>query len=861
MEMLRGFYAVYILHVALISLAMVHAQDDQSGFISIDCGIPESSTYTDKKTGITYVSDAGFVEGGVNGEISAAYNRNALDLHLATLRSFPQNTRNCYTLRPKQGKNNRYLIRLRFLYGNYDSKGQPPRFDVYLGADLWSKLIMPNPSAEYYIEIIHLAPSDYIHICLVNTGQGTPFVSAIELRLLDISMYEPLSTSLNVHQRCRYGSNEWVRYADDKYDRIWFPFTIPRTRTIQTTSNTVSPGPLQVPSRVMSTAITSTNNLLITWNSTGTTFIFYLHFAGVETLRTNQTREFNIYLNGNHMYGPLSPSTNITSLKCTAPPLTGFSASYTFEINKTFESTLPPLINALEIYTPMQFQLHKTEDQDAAAMWSLMSTYGLKRNWQGDPCVPHGFLWDGLDCNYNDPEAAKIISLNLSSSGLSGEIVSALANLTMIESLDLSYNNLIGNVPEILAQLDNLKILNLTGNNFTRPLPAQLLEKSRNGSLLLSIEESSGEDQRSCLEGSCRNNKRKISRVVIAAISIALAAVVILSLFSALWIIKRERKKALIKSMGGFTLRKQQFTYFEVVAITNNFQNEIGRGGFGSVFHGSVEDNQVAVKMLSESSSQGYKEFQAEVKLLMEIHHTNITSLVWYCNDKNHKAIIYDFMANGNLGKHLFDGIPNVLSWERRIQIGCDVAEGLAYMHHGCRTPIVHRDVKSSNILLNEGFQAKLADFGLSRAYPTEDASYVSSKVAGTAGYLDPEYYSTNRLTEKTDVYSFGVVLLELITGRAAVSDGTNIVKWVNSSFERGNIETIIDSRLDEHFDINTAWKMTETAMDCVSHPSVQRPTMNDVVVDLKHCLQALKTRQTEQVSLNLESISDIHPR
>ncbi|KAL8226153.1 hypothetical protein R6Q57_018710 [Mikania cordata] len=234
------------------------------------------------------------------------------------------------------------------------------------------------------------------------------------------------------------------------------------------------------------------------------------------------------------------------------------------------------------------------------------------------------------------------------------------------------------------------------------------------------------------------------------------------------------------------------------IHIFNNFQNEIGRGGFGRVFHGSVGDNQVAVKMLSESSSQGYKEFQVE---------------------DSHTCIMV------------------------------------------ARPSIVHRDVKSSNILLNEGFQAKLADFGLSRTYSTKDASYVSSKVAGTAGYLDPEYYSTNRLTEKTDVYSFGVVILELITGRAAVSDGTNIVKWVLSSFERGNIETIIDSRLEGHFNINTAWKMVETAMNCVSHPSVQRPTMNDVVVDLKHCLQAIKTRQTEQVSLNLESISDIHPR
>ncbi|KAI3670513.1 hypothetical protein L1987_87849 [Smallanthus sonchifolius] len=266
----------------------------------------------------------------------------------------------------------------------------------------------------------------------------------------------------------------------------------------------------------------------------------------------------------------------------------------------------------------------------------------------------------------------------------------------------------------------------------------------------------------------------------------------------------------------GFTPRKQQFTYSEVLCITKNFQNEIGRGGFGSVFHGNVGGNQVAVKMLSESSSQGYREFQAEVKLLMEIHHTNITSLVGYCDDNKHKGIIYEFMANGNLENHLFDGCPNVLSWERRLQIGCDAAEGLAYMHHGCRPPIVHRDVK---------------------------------------------YHSTNRLTEKSDVYSFGVVLLELITGRRTILDGINIINWVKSSIEEGNVETIIDARLEGRFNVNTAWTVVETAIACVSPTSIKRPTMNDVVMDLKHCVQAEKTRQTGSVSFNLESVSDPNAR
>ncbi|KAI3763357.1 hypothetical protein L1987_53813 [Smallanthus sonchifolius] len=524
----------------------------------------------------------------------------------------------------------------------------------------------------------------------------------------------------------------------------------------------------------------------------------------------------------------------------------------------------------------------------AAAIWSIKSTYGLKRNWQGDPCIPHAFLWDGLGCNYSDPGAAKIISLNLSSSRLSGEIATALANLTMIQSLDLSYNNLTGDVPEFLARQDHLRILNLRGNNFTRPLPAELLAKSKEGSLLLSIESTSDEDISSCLEGSCR--KKKSNKVVIPVIATIGAVIVLLAALAIVWIIKRRKTKGssqrvsndqqvvssssnnkvntdLITNDELFTPRNQQFTFSEVKNITNNFKTVIGRGGFGTVYHGYNGNDQVAVKMLTESSFQGYKEFQAEVKLLTDVRHKNITSLVGYCNDNNHKGIIYEYMANGNIEKHLFDGSPNVLSWETRLQIACDAAEGLEYMHHGCRPPIVHRDVKPSNILLNEGFQAKLADFRMSRAFTTEDATYVSTVVAGTRGYLDPEYYLTNRLTEKSDVYSFGVVLLELITSRRAISGDINIIGWVNSTVAKGSVDNLIDPRLDGDFNINAAWKIVELAIACVSHTSIKRPTMNNVVVELKNCLQADKTsngkpnNQSGYIPFNLEAVSSPNPR
>ncbi|KAI7727144.1 hypothetical protein M8C21_020169 [Ambrosia artemisiifolia] len=364
--------------------------------------------------------------------------------------------------------------------------------------------------------------------------------------------------------------------------------------------------------------------------------------------------------------------------------------------------------------------------------------------------------------------------------------------------------------------MHGLPCSNLIGNNFTKPLPAQLLAKQKKGTLLLSIEESSDEDKSSCQEGSCGNNKHKKARFLVVTIAIGLSVVVLLSLVI-IWLVKR-RKKALIKRDESFIHRKQQFTYSEVVGITNNFQKEIGRGGFGGVFHGIYEDKQVAVKMLSESSSQGYKEFQAEVKLLMLIHR-NITSLIGYCNDGEHKAIIYEFMANGNLEKHLYDGHPNVLSWERRLQIGCDAAE------EGDWAP---RAQSRFNRYLNE---------------------------------IHPGYYSTRRLTEKSDVYSFGVVLLELITGRKATLYGEHIVNWVKSPIENGNVETIIDSRIVGGFDINTVRKVVEMAMACVSSSSIERPTLDNVVVDLKNCLRAERERKSKLVSCNMDSVSGPTPR
>nr|GFB34087.1 leucine-rich repeat transmembrane protein kinase protein [Tanacetum cinerariifolium] len=214
-------------------------------------------------------------------------------------RYFPENERNCYTLKPQQGKNNRYLIRARIGYGNYDYIDRNPQFDLYLGADYWATVNITNSAVAITLEMIHLSLSDYIHVCLINTGLGTPVISALELRLLNITMYEGQFQSLILSQRQNFGTNDSVRYKDDMYDRIWRPSSMIGGRAVNN-SDLVSAGlsdEEKVPLKVRSTAYTpinSTNMLRYTWVANATDkFILYIHIAEVEILQSNQKREFN----------------------------------------------------------------------------------------------------------------------------------------------------------------------------------------------------------------------------------------------------------------------------------------------------------------------------------------------------------------------------------------------------------------------------------------------------------------------------------------------------------------------------------------------------------------------------------------
>lgn len=289
------------------------------------------------------------------------------------------------------------------------------------------------------------------------------------------------------------------------------------------------------------------------------------------------------------------------------------------------------------------------------------------------------------------------------------------------------------------------------------------------------------------------------------------------------------------------------FTYTRLKNIAANFTRVIGRGGFGVVYLGHLEDgSEVAVKVCSQTTFHGARQFLTEAKSLSQVHHRNLVFLVGYCNDGDNLALIYEYMAQGSLHDHLRGktGIARPLNWELRLKIALDAAQGLEYLHTGCM--MVHRDVKSSNILLDQNLHAKVADFGLVKIFGDDAQMSLMSTISGTPGYIDPEYQSTSTLSDRSDVYSFGVVLLEVVTGEPPImndEDTPHITIFVSQKLAKGTLENIVDPRLQGEYDSNSVWKVIDLALKCTARDSTQRPTMAQVVAILKESLAMESTR------------------
>uniref|UniRef100_A0A0E0QQ98 Protein kinase domain-containing protein n=1 Tax=Oryza rufipogon TaxID=4529 RepID=A0A0E0QQ98_ORYRU len=768
----------------------------------IDCGLDGNTSSYQDSHGIFYEPDGAYVDAGENHRLSADYESIIHRRADQTVRSFPTGERNCYALPTVLGA--KYLVRMTFFYGNYDGKetwSWPTlHFDLYLGVDRWTTV---HADSTKTYEALFVAWASWTPVCLVNTGSGTPFVNAVELRMLGSDLYPDLTAneSMNFVERVNMGSNNsLIQYHDDLYDRYWWPMSrsYPMWKnisTVSTISNYIIPLPVI---QTAIEAVSKNTTLEYNWRDNEGSHYYktYMYFADFQN---SQLRQFNISFNTltNDQYSPLmflSPSVVVNKHEWYKSD----DGTYTITLKATAESILPPMINALEVYTRISHTNPKTLPTDFDTIMAIKFEYGIKKDWTGDPCFPVEPGWDGVKCS-----------------------------------------NAIDNT---------MRIISLFDSNEDMCHPHQRIKKAK--------------------------------RAVTIAISVVIPVMAIGALVLA-YFIWRQKKNPKVSSTYpprepnleitptsrndiGDALQKvenRRFTYKELEKLTNKFEKLIGQGGFGLVYYGRLEDGtEVAIKMRSESSSHGLDQFFAEVQSLTKVHHRNLVSLVGYCREKDHLSLVYEYMARGSLYDHLRGNkdVHETLNWRTRLRVAVEAAQGLDYLHKGCSLPIIHRDVKTQNILLGQNLQAKIADFGLCKTYLSETQTHISITPAGSVGYMDPEYYHTGRLTENSDIYSFGVVLLEIVTGEFPILAGQDhIIQRVKKNIATGNISLVADVRLGGAYDVSSMWKVVDTALSCTADIGAQRLTMAAVVVQLKESLELEEAHVDSGLRGSASTVSD----
>ncbi|PHT49646.1 hypothetical protein CQW23_09393 [Capsicum baccatum] len=429
--------------------------------------------------------------------------------------------------------------------------------------------------------------------------------------------------------------------------------------------------------------------------------------------------------------------------------------------------------------------------------------------------------------------------LSLRHNKLQGAIPDSMSNMVGLEFLDLSHNNLSGIIPMCLEKLQYLKYFNVSHNQLYGEIPSRGPFKNLSSQFFIYNEALCGSSRFSvppCPTSSkLRSNRKKLPLLILL---LAIAVVFVPMTFVFLWIRYRRGKSAPQQANSLSTEASERISYYELLQATNALSesNLIGSGGFSSVYKGVLRSGTViAVKVFNLQLDAAFKSFDTECEVLRSLHHRNIVKVITSCSNHDFKALVLDYMPNGNLEKYLYSH-NYFLDIKQRLRIMIDVACALEYLHHGCSLPVIHCDVKPSNVLLDEDMVAHLSDFGISKLLG-EDQGDLYTKTLATLGYIAPEYGLDGLVSAKCDVYSYGVMLLETFTRRKPneFEGDLSLKQWVSFSLPDAvmdvvdaNLVTQMGSRLQMKLDVVASIMIV--ALDCCAENPARRTNMNDVV-------------------------------
>ncbi|KAH8942266.1 hypothetical protein BDL97_14G089500 [Sphagnum fallax] len=818
-----------------VSVPGVLAENPPGSFF-VNCG--STASYVDNVTGITWMPDDQFIDknSGVNTNVASASQYYPDFSEFTTLRYFPDSrAKNCYSF--PVTPNETYQIRGTFFYGNYDNQTTVPSFQMGVDGSIVASNIISELYVIAYQEITYVPQRNVTFLCLSrDLTNSVPFISAISL--VNVTAPAPFADNIYMgyyyvtQSRWNFGGNGIIRYPGDIVDRYWFPIKsnssyVQSTAQVEALTATGIVNKPFPPEAVMNTALTTNGTMTINIPFTHAYYWFMtLYMAELNPNAGNSSREFYLGVPGYSHTWLVNPLVDGGGLGGVYEiEYYGIEESYVSMFkNQSISTALGPLVNALEIFELSRSQSAiLTNEQDILATEEIKSSYGNLGVWTGDPCLPYPHPW--VTCS--------TVSILQNSSS----IIAVLGGNPICKNIQFSSDPEISYHQQLNCRFRIVEIVRISST-------------------------------------SQRNNK-KLLFILSTTLSISLVfggiiGGIILWKYRANALALREIQQEFAKQQVQPTL----YSYNVLSRATGDFHqdNKLGEGGFGVVYKGILLDGtKVAAKLLTTKSHQGIDDFLNEVVSITGVRHKNLVKLKGCCLHRTQRLLVYEYVENKNLAEALWGSKMEgdiFLDWPTRFHIFVGIARGLVYLHEDLQPCIIHRDIKASNILLDNNLNAKIADFGLARLF-SDDQSQLFTQVAGTIGYMSPEYATLGQLSTKVDVYSFGILLLEIVSGRKAILQNatTNIylVEWAWSLHKTNMLISLVDQKLHNTIVESKMRRVINVALLCVQVETTKRPIMSEVLsmlqgeMDLPNILPSSNQINVSSLFLNVSTSESNH--